>query len=173
MSTPDLEREAARRIVAEHAAHEPSAKLEDAIALALSSASAGWKHEDIVHYQEALVAARAAGIEECATLLERERQYPCWDQVAAQLRALSSQPSLSEWRTMESAPKDGTPVLLYTTERCENCGPSGMIIARWVGFWKAGTLRNGEPVKYSHEPTHWQPLPSPPSPELRKGDEPK
>lgn len=70
---------------------------------------------------------------------------------------------MSAWHTIDSAPKDGTAILLGHT--CwETC---------WRGEWheerlfnrrleKAGWYRtNMQPVIF---PTHWQPLPSPPEP---------
>jgi len=72
---------------------------------------------------------------------------------------------MSEWQTIETAPKDGTVVLLYTPG-----------YGRWIGkcerAWRI-VMSKSNPVKpheKSHEssqfdigPTHWLPLPEPPS----------
>jgi hypothetical protein len=51
------------------------------------------------------------------------------------------------WRTMDSAPRDGTPILTW--------GPE--FFAPTMNYW-----HNGGWYDYG-DPTHWQPLPSPPS----------
>ena len=55
----------------------------------------------------------------------------------------------TDWRTMDTAPLNGTRVLLW----------DGMHMR--VGF---GTYRGWwtDPAGYLMEPTHWQPLPKPP-----------
>lgn len=69
-----------------------------------------------------------------------------------------------EWRPIESAPKDGSDVLVVNDR--------GIFVAQWNEdgpdncldeFWH---VRDG---KYWHDlrgmkPTHWMPLPDPPSP---------
>jgi hypothetical protein len=59
------------------------------------------------------------------------------------------------WREIESAPKDGTYLLL-----CEayDDGSWNMVVGRWDGGWWSK-----EP--FPHEPTHWMPLPPPPTQE--------
>jgi hypothetical protein len=60
---------------------------------------------------------------------------------------------MSEWMPIETAPRDGTRVLLhYSPKRLTKIG-------YWdagSGYWSAG--------QWFHEasPTHWQPLPAPP-----------
>lgn len=70
---------------------------------------------------------------------------------------------MSEWRPIETAPKDGTPVLLWVgvgmsepwaqTARWVNEPESGW--SGWVDTYEGFDLA---------EPTHWMPLPAPPSP---------
>lgn len=74
---------------------------------------------------------------------------------------------MSEWKTIESAPKDGTIILLYENNKdgmelgC--CGVG-------VGFWMYQDPWKGEEYwadAYSMDllmdnPTHWMPLPQPP-----------
>ena len=59
------------------------------------------------------------------------------------------------WRTIDSAPRDGTWVLLYSA--AETLEPYG---AGWwdqvAGTWIMASLGG-------YEPTHWQPLPEPPA----------
>lgn len=71
------------------------------------------------------------------------------------LAALTSAPS--GWRTIDSAPKDGTHILLYQP----SCG-------QFEGWWHDAWPRACEEYWMDYadsepEPTHWQPLPSAPS----------
>jgi hypothetical protein len=76
------------------------------------------------------------------------------------------------WREIESAPKDGTPILISGGTFCHPDsmgGPEpfrGVSIARWDRFWNEWS---GNPTSHddclSHEPTHWMPLPPPPTQE--------
>lgn len=64
-----------------------------------------------------------------------------------------------EWKPIETAPKDGTPIWLYTA--CGQC----------EGYWKYGEWEQdaiyctydgtGGPA-FECNPTHWMPLPPPP-----------
>ena len=64
---------------------------------------------------------------------------------------LASLSSNWTWMSMETAPKDGTDVFLFTGKRrfIGHYGPSS------IG---AGWFSNGDPII----PTHWMPLPAPP-----------
>jgi len=59
---------------------------------------------------------------------------------------------VSGWRKIESAPKDGTPILATNVRM-----PRVMQVVSWIGnphnSWRNWDGRN---------PTHWMPLPSPP-----------
>jgi hypothetical protein len=62
---------------------------------------------------------------------------------------------MSEWKTIESAPKDGTPVLVHRVGETPFPNP---IVVKWderAWMWR---------LTYSEsrirEPTHWAPLPS-------------
>jgi hypothetical protein len=95
---------------------------------------------------------------------------------------------MTEWATIDSAPKDGMDVLVF----CEG----KILVARWVeivrGYWVWGmptSFRDGRPITvlgpehfvdgtrdhfHLKGPTHWMPLPEPPkSPDdvLRRGAE--
>ncbi len=73
---------------------------------------------------------------------------------------------MSEWRPIETAPKDGTPVLVWDesmgSNKRDGCDDRryaiGYVRCGWAtphGTW--GNRNN------SHcSPTHWQPLPAPP-----------
>jgi hypothetical protein len=66
---------------------------------------------------------------------------------------------MSEWQPIETAPKDGTYIVLRLFHRLE-----GAAIGRWfdfgqvihgvTGYWTANATQV--------EPTHWMPLPEPP-----------
>lgn len=66
------------------------------------------------------------------------------------------------WQTIESAPKDGTPLLL--------CDPNKFIQnGRWCnGEWIVGAVWSGDDgkdfarIEWVVFPTHWQALPTPP-----------
>jgi hypothetical protein len=61
---------------------------------------------------------------------------------------------MSQWQLIETAPKDGTEVLLYSHYLRQ------MFIGGYVrrGAWKLFGHRD----LYETEPTHWMPLPAPP-----------
>lgn len=69
---------------------------------------------------------------------------------------------MSDWQPIDTAPKDGTRVLLYD-RFCRE--PEH---ARFVGFW-AQDARDSTwkwwscPGAFIRRPTHWHPLPEPPS----------
>jgi hypothetical protein len=58
-------------------------------------------------------------------------------------------PPPSAWRPIETAPKDGTPILVTN-------GKKHAAVYWWPMVWM-GTTNNG-----MKEPTHWMPLPPPP-----------
>jgi len=73
--------------------------------------------------------------------------------------------AMQGWRKIETAPKDGTEILLYDRNRKN----------RYIGYWEIQE-HNTRPQPYWHNcctyrdimyqrtypPTHWQPLPTPP-----------
>jgi hypothetical protein len=63
---------------------------------------------------------------------------------------------MSDWQSIETAPKNETDVLTF--------GPAGMIVARYDDdAWRI--YNNGyEDATVRKQPTHWMPLPSPPEP---------
>lgn len=70
---------------------------------------------------------------------------------------------MSEWRTMESVPKDGTLILAYASLDGLERRRSHMFVLFWCikDPWVAGwEIYGGGFAPF--EPTHWQPLPQPP-----------
>ena len=68
----------------------------------------------------------------------------------------------SEWQPIETAPKDGTPIILgFPDMACEGywmCDPSR-------NHWgETGWFASDSDVLFEHpwKPTHWMPLPEPP-----------
>lgn len=80
------------------------------------------------------------------------------------------------WLPIESAPKDRKPILVAggTFEHPDSMGGptefKGVSIATWSSTWDQW---EGESTShddcFSHEPTHWQPLPAPPLVDGGKG----
>lgn len=71
-----------------------------------------------------------------------------------------------EWQPIETAPKDGTPVLIAAHDNGMSSQPRHVLVAHWSysfsddGEW----LRDeGEEFSQTWPPTHWQPLPDPPT----------
>ena len=64
---------------------------------------------------------------------------------------------MTDWQPIETAPKDGTIILLYAVADPET--------GNWymeTGFWHEGKYWYW-PVNRSTQPTYWQSLPAPPS----------
>ena len=73
----------------------------------------------------------------------------------------------SEWQPIETAPKDGTELLLY--ERRERFIDDDFVEVDYIfsGAWNAESYQGecwecSEYEVFSHEPTHWMPLPEVP-----------
>lgn len=77
-----------------------------------------------------------------------------------------------EWQPIETAPKDGTPIIVGYDGR--NGGEVWSHAAAWVMLYEEGGEPLGEEWHYPtgfepehgqpYHPTHWQPLPAPPAP---------
>lgn len=72
---------------------------------------------------------------------------------------------MSEWQPIETAPKDGSPILIWQ--------PGGVTqytwytdcwICRWEDRYQCWTEAGGELYSEARSPTHWMPLPDPPKP---------
>jgi len=72
-----------------------------------------------------------------------------------------------EWQPIETAPKDGTRVLLAGGKMfCEalDCYVMSPLSAQWdVDIWLVAGTEGGYVCADVQEPTHWMPLPLPPS----------
>jgi Protein of unknown function (DUF551) len=69
---------------------------------------------------------------------------------------------MSTWQPIETAPKDGTRILITSNWTDYANKPLGCEVGRWDGFqW----------VACEKEPTHWMPLPEPPSDPARVGSD--
>ena len=71
---------------------------------------------------------------------------------------------MSEWRDIETAPKDAY-ILLFNPEAPDWDG--NMDVGRWYGsddggFWSCGGPNGGLELDYPF--SHWMPLPEPPEP---------
>jgi hypothetical protein len=93
-------------------------------------------------------------------------------------RCGAAQPPVPEWQPIETAPKDGTSILIAggtfdtNDEAYGNMPFEGVSIARWrlsmIGDHWQGEDCQAHDVWYVHKPTHWMPLPSRPT----KGETP-
>lgn len=99
-------------------------------------------------------------------------------------RTIQAERERDGWQTMETAPKDGTEILLYR----EDCG---VMLGRWIACcefiadgdpgndfcpegndeaweepdWFGADFIQGYRITNDGAPTHWQPLPTPPETE--------
>jgi hypothetical protein len=97
-------------------------------------------------------------------------QYPqLFERVVSALSSQAPRPAPVSthgdgWRPIETVPKDGTRIIGFTAERCDCCDPttSGMMVLVWDDGWVGGR-ENGFKLFARHSPTHWMPLPSPPT----------
>lgn len=69
---------------------------------------------------------------------------------------------MSDWRDIETAPRDGTDVLLARHNRM---GPMPPIVAGWFGSRRMWVAYDAHTKPVEGTVTHWWPLPSPPETE--------
>ena len=67
---------------------------------------------------------------------------------------------MSEWRPIDSAPRDTTRVMLFAPTRAF---PEAVIVG-W--YSDRGKEWLSEPGMWQRNPTHWMPLPDTPTPEI-------
>ncbi len=73
---------------------------------------------------------------------------------------------MSEWQPIETAPRDGSDVLVFGgtySSECISCEFYGVAFnAVAIAWWdeRSKTWNGGDLV--THNPTHWMPLPEPP-----------
>lgn len=68
--------------------------------------------------------------------------------------------ALSDWQPIETAPKDGTPVMLFARSKLATA-PAPVVGWMIDGEWIECCFAPNRPVGLV--PTHWQPLPEPPT----------
>ncbi len=73
---------------------------------------------------------------------------------------------MAEWQLIESAPKDGMPILVYFNNMYDD---RQYEVARWEPLsyncspdWAAGPECGEHSFRHGVSPTHWMPLPEPP-----------
>lgn len=66
---------------------------------------------------------------------------------------------MADWQPIETAPRDGRPVLVGWTGSWQSCR-AVWNLDRWVGLLPGGDNRLvGSAIILDDAPTHWQPLP--------------
>ena len=66
-----------------------------------------------------------------------------------------------DWRPIESAPKDGTSILLWAMTHIDGVGCQ--LVAWWNRTDENWTFHvDFEEVLFAHSPRYWMPLPAPP-----------
>ena len=80
---------------------------------------------------------------------------------------------MNEWQPIETAPKDGTRVLLFGGEqevwKSQRDSKAGPMVVGWADgteygeqAWRFCTYDSGFYGRLDTQPTHWMPLPEPP-----------
>lgn len=104
-------------------------------------------------------------------VLSRRMGFDCQDDVTAILESLRSSGYRIEpdWQPIETAPNDGTPILLFTRWAGDEICPEPFDEIQ-IGCWDEGNLTGDvwhrEPgwlVDKIGTATHWRPLPAPPA----------
>ncbi len=94
--------------------------------------------------------------------ITRPRYRHLWERALraadAALAAMPSACPAGEWRPIETCPRDGTDFLAM-----DEGGDMYRCAFEIAGDEAYFSVRCGQPVVYSPEPTHWQPLPAPPA----------
>lgn len=72
---------------------------------------------------------------------------------------------MSEWQPIETAPRDGSDILLWLAASNDPADPIGeMVVGYWLAYARAFSFAvdiNGKHI-VAGSPTHWMPLPKPP-----------
>lgn len=69
---------------------------------------------------------------------------------------------MSEWQSIETAPKDGTRILAYGVIGLEQNAGISTVKWDWPGEWHADPCEASEYSPEKCSLTHWMPLPEPP-----------
>lgn len=68
------------------------------------------------------------------------------------------------WQLIKTAPKDGTCVLAVNNDKHPTTGrPFVPFVMWWKDGWRIEADDDPMPMDWPWPPTHWQPLPDPPS----------
>lgn len=94
-------------------------------------------------------------------------QTPRWREIElshAEARELAdliaAHEAMNEWQPIETAPKDGSDLLLFVRTR-HGRRETAVLPGFWMGpFWV--TFNHDGAISNSADPTHWMPLPEPP-----------
>ena len=69
-----------------------------------------------------------------------------------------------DWQPIETAPKDGTPILGYDPGRTGEGYFDSVYVVRWMeNSWQHGWIEAGGEGYDTYHPTHWMPRPNPPT----------
>jgi hypothetical protein len=93
-------------------------------------------------------------------LLDTSIDYTSWDISEAESI------EMTEWQPIETAPKDGTAILIWPANASFYGDEATSYVVRWHDWKEAWIEASGEEYAAFY-PTHWMPLPAPP----KKGDE--
>ena len=74
---------------------------------------------------------------------------------------------MSKWRTIDSAPTDGTPILAFA-RNAEYASDTYFGVAEWAEAQPALSSVAGWFWPFAIRPTHWMPIPAPPDPVMEK-----
>ena len=108
-----------------------------------------------------------------------------WPEVMDRLLSLASRGAAVQWRPIEEAPRDGTPVSLWRPKAEQGFCWKQRVDALWdqeIGAWvwpdgpcvdiggHNSWLENGQYFFDAESFTHWMPLPLPPSPSTQENE---
>lgn len=83
---------------------------------------------------------------------------------------------VSEWMPIKTAPRDGTWFWAFYPKKCPNCYQDQWKTARWVDdFFHEGYPAFLDAAEHEEfdQPTHWMPLPAPPSTSCDRTESPQ
>lgn len=94
---------------------------------------------------------------------EPEDNWEAWEEEARAAIAAMPELTVQGWRDIETAPKDGTEIVLFDANVKTPAIGEWMIDVAWLNVGKKPGEAFAEPGWFPLEtPTHWIPLPSPP-----------
>jgi hypothetical protein len=95
---------------------------------------------------------------------ELDGDDPCPLTIWRAMLAASPSPSVTQggWRPIETAPKDGTQIIVFSTEEADPSPTLAVFLAGESDFWLDAYDHSPMTGVVSGKPTHWLPLPPPP-----------